>query len=254
MHAARLAFLLLVFAVAARADWKVTSATSEFASAKVVEHRHVVMGNESGAEAIIELAVFSPKSATLRIFDQGSERRADLAAVMQREHGIAGTNGGYFDPAYAPVGLLVIDGEAVTRLSKARLLSGVMTVGNGRLQLLRLAEYSAKRNLGTALQCGPFLVDHGQAVPGLNDTRGARRTFLAVSGNRATLGFCSGATLAELGQMLASSGVIGAEKIQRAMNLDGGSSSAFWFQRADGSALSLSESKSVRNFVAIVAR
>jgi hypothetical protein len=41
-------------------------------------------------------------------------------------------------------------------------------------------------------------------------------------------------------------------KIQRALNLDGGSSSAFWFKRANGSAFSISEQKSVRDFVTIV--
>ena len=41
-------------------------------------------------------------------------------------------------------------------------------------------------------------------------------------------------------------------KIHRALNLDGGSSSAFWFKRADGSVFSIPEQKTVRDFVAIV--
>ncbi len=244
-------FFVIAFAVVARADWKVESATSEFSGNHAVEHRHVVMSNESGAAATIELAVFAPKTATVRVFDQGVEPRPDLAEVMEREHGVAGTNGGYFDPEYAPVGLLIIDSKLVAPLRRARLLSGVMTAGGGRLQLLRFAEYSAKRNPDTALQCGPFLVDHGKVVPGLNDTRGARRTFLAVNGNRAGLGFCSGATLAELGQMLATNGVFDAGKIQRALNLDGGSSSAFWFN-GGARPLSIPEQKTVRNFIGIV--
>jgi hypothetical protein len=36
------------------------------------------------------------------------------------------------------------------------------------------------------------------------------------------------------------------------MNLDGGSSSAFWFAREDGSAFSISGRKPVRDFVAVV--
>jgi len=41
-------------------------------------------------------------------------------------------------------------------------------------------------------------------------------------------------------------------KIQRALNLDGGSSSAFWFARANGSAFSIREQKPVRDFVGVV--
>jgi hypothetical protein len=38
------------------------------------------------------------------------------------------------------------------------------------------------------------------------------------------------------------------------MNLDGGSSSAFWFAREDGSAFSISGQKPVRDFVAVVSK
>ena len=72
---------------------------------------------------------------------------------------------------------------------------------------------------------------------GLEPTRAARRTFVAIGSNdRAALGFCPEATLADLAQMLATP--LGDFKIQRALNLDGGSSSAFWLKRKDGSALS----------------
>ena len=120
------------------------------------------------------------------------------------------------------------------------------------MQLFRVGEYSAKRGLGTELQCGPFLVDRGQPVAGLNDTRGARRTFVAVSGERAAVGYCSGATLAELSRMLASAGVFPSGKIERALNLDGGSSSAFWFDNGR-QPLSIPEEKHVRNFIGISA-
>jgi hypothetical protein len=40
-------------------------------------------------------------------------------------------------------------------------------------------------------------------------------------------------------------------KISRALNLDGGSSSAFWVKRETGSAFSIPEQKTVRDFVAV---
>jgi uncharacterized protein YigE (DUF2233 family) len=129
-----------------------------------------------------------------------------------------------------------------------------MIVSNGRVQLLRTAEYSSKRKATEALQCGPFLVDRGQPVPGLNDTRSARRSFIITGGSdRAAIGFCSGVTLAQLGKILATPGTMPDLKVQRALNLDGGSSSAFWFA-GDRGPFSISEQKTVRNFVAVVAK
>ncbi|HET9800912.1 MAG TPA: phosphodiester glycosidase family protein, partial [Chthoniobacterales bacterium] len=97
-------------------------------------------------------------------------------------------------------------------------------------------------------------VDLGKSVRGLESSKMARRTFAAVSsGDKAALGFCSDVTLADLSSILAIV-TIPDFKIQRALNLDGGSSSAFWFKRANGSAFSIAELKPVRDFVAIVAK
>jgi uncharacterized protein YigE (DUF2233 family) len=127
-----------------------------------------------------------------------------------------------------------------------------MIVSNGRMQLLRVAEYSPKRKATAALQCGPFLVDRGQPVPGLNDTRSARRTFVVTNGSdRAAVGFSSGVTLAQLAKILTTSGIAPDLKVERALNLDGGSSSAFWFAGERGP-FSISEQKTVRNFVGVV--
>jgi hypothetical protein len=99
-----------------------------------------------------------------------------------------------------------------------------------------------------------MIIDLGRAVRGLEATRPARRTFAAVAaGDRAALGFCSEVTLANLANILAPQ-FTHDFKIQRALNLDGGSSSAFWFRRKDGTAFSIPEQKIVRDFVAVVPR
>jgi exopolysaccharide biosynthesis protein len=235
----------------ARADWTVTSSQTERGAAGT-EHRHIVVTeSETGEQATLDLALFSPKSATLRVIDNPISEN-DLATLMPRENCLAGVNGGYFDPENKPVGLVISDGKVVAPLRKARLLSGVMIVSNGRIQLLRVAEYSSKRKATAALQCGPFLVDRGQPVAGLNDTRSARRSFIVAGGSdRAAIGFCSAVTLAQLGRILAAPEIAPDVKVQRALNLDGGSSSAFWFAGERGP-FSISEQKTVRNFVAVV--
>ena len=82
-------------------------------------------------------------------------------------------------------------------------------------------------------------------------TRLARRTFVALGGDRVALGFCSELSLGELAQILSSSRLAENWKIARALNLDGGSSSAFWFKRSNGSVFSIVEYKNVRDFVGV---
>ena len=54
-----------------------------------------------------------------------------------------------------------------------------------------------------------------------------------------------------MGEILATARLAPDLKIQRALNLDGGSSSAFWFAGERG-VVSIPEQKTVRDFVVIV--
>ena len=240
------AFLLLSLGVS-RADWKVSSTQKETSSVAGIEHRRIVLTEtDSSDEATLDLALFSTKTATLRVIDD-PKGESDLAAVARRARAIAGVNGGYFDPQNAPVGLLISDRKLIAPLRKARLLSGVLVITKARVEVIRSAEYSSRKDAIAAVQCGPFLVEGGKAVAGLNDTRPARRTFVFTSGSdRGALGFCSTVTLAQLAGILATPEL----KVQRALNFDGGSSSAFWFD-GERSVVSIPEQKTVRDFVVI---
>ncbi|HXY61224.1 MAG TPA: phosphodiester glycosidase family protein [Chthoniobacterales bacterium] len=243
----------LIVAIAARADWKMISTQTEPPTGHGIEHRYLVFEDSSnGDRASLELAIFSTKFCRLRMIDQPDERRLALSEVMQRENCLAGVNGGYFDPDGNPVGLLVANGQTLSPLRRARLLSGVLFSVAGKVQIARFSDFSTKQKIDAALECGPMVVDMGKPVHGLESTRPARRTFAAVaSADRAALGFCSDVTLADLALILGSQFATDF-KIQRALNLDGGSSSAFWFRRKDGSAFSIAEEKTVRDFVAVV--
>lgn len=247
-------FGLLVFSTA-HAQWTQISSQSEPSPSRGLEHRYIVVEDSAaGDRASLELAVFSTKSCRLRVIDQPNEPRVDLEETIGRGNFLAAVNGGYFDPDYKPIGLLIVDGTIVAPLQKARLLSGVLSASAKKVQISRVAEFSMAQKPDTAVECGPMVVDLGKPVRGLESTRAARRTFAAVgAGDKAALGFCSDVTLADLSNILASISIPDF-KIQRALNLDGGSSSAFWFKRANGSAFSIDEQKPVRDFVAIVPR
>jgi hypothetical protein len=246
----------LIFLVAAattgRPNWTVTSAQTE-GPRDGVQHRHAVLTyRETGAQAIVDLAFFSAKSYTLRLIDQPIPPRRVLADVMEQEKCLAGVNGGYFSSDYAPIGLMIVDGRTIAPLRRARLLTGVLTASSRGVQIMRTREFSRQEKFNAAVQCGPFLIDLGRPVRGLEETHQARRTFAAVAKpDRVALGFCSETSLAELANILASAQLADDFKISRALNLDGGSSSGFWFARA-GDAFSVPEQKTVRDFVAIV--
>jgi uncharacterized protein YigE (DUF2233 family) len=247
-------FFVFLFGTA-NAQWTQISSQSEPSPAKGLEHRYIVVeDSNSGDRASLELAIFSAKSCRLKIIDQDFEPRPDLEDVMVRGNFLAGVNGGYFDPEYRPIGLLIVDGEMLAPLQKARLLSGVLSSTGKKIQISRVSEFSLHQKPEAAVECGPMLVDAGKSVRGLESRKSARRTFAVVSsGDKVALGFCSDVTLADLSSILAVVTVPDL-KIQRALNLDGGSSSAFWFKRTNGSAFSISEQKAVRDFVAIVPR
>jgi exopolysaccharide biosynthesis protein len=247
------ALLFLAVAVTAHADWTIRSAQSEPGRAGVVHRQISLEDSETNESATVDLALFSTKSCTLRVIDQPAPPRSDLAHVMRQERCLAGINGGYFDPDYAPIGLLISDGKMITPLQRARLITGVLAASPRDVKVLRVYEFSRQQKFNAAVQCGPFLVDLGRSVRGLERTRTARRTFAAVgSVNRAALGFCSDVSLAELAKILSTTRLADDFRIERALNLDGGSSSAFWVAQEDGRAFSIPEQKSVRDFVGVV--
>ena len=255
MATAKAALLFLAVAVTAHADWTIRSADSKPGRGGIV-HRHIALeDSETNDSATIDLALFSTKACTLRVIDQPAPPRSDLGQVMRQEKCFAGVNGGYFDPDYAPIGLLISDGKVIAPLRRASLITGVLAASPREVKILRISELSKKPKFNAAVQCGPFLVDTGRSVRGLEKTREARRTFVAAGpANRAALGFCSEVSLSELAKILATTRLADDFNIERALNLDGGSSSGFWVAHEDGSAFSIPEQKAVRDFVALVPR
>lgn len=239
----------------ATAGWQVVSSEPRNPPNESVEHRQTEVKNDAtGDRATLHLAIVRSGAATLRVIDQPESPRGDLAEVMKREHALAGVNGGYFDPQDRPVGLLISGGKQIAPLSSARLLSGVLFTRSGRVEIMRAKHFEKNSRIENAVQCGPLLVEKAMPVTGLNDTRSARRTFALVDGKGgATLGYCSSVSLAQLAEILATPKIAGDHVVARALNLDGGSSSAFWVAGDDDS-FSISEQKTVRDFVVIVPR
>jgi Phosphodiester glycosidase len=248
----RCAFFFLALAATAHGAWAILSSTSELGRGGLV-HRHVVLENGARTERVtIDVAVLATKSCSLRVLQ--NEGGADsLSEVMRQEKCLAGVNGGYFDEKFAPIGLRIVNGQTIAPLQRARLITGVLVASSRGVQIVRSREFSRRPGIIAAIQCGPFIVDRGESIRGLNDSHLARRTFAATTtDSRALLGVCSQVSLAELSKILATTSVVADLKIDRALNLDGGSSSGFWFARENGGPFSISEQKPVRDFVGVV--
>jgi Phosphodiester glycosidase len=243
--------LSVALAASAQTEWKILSAESEPGRAGI-EHRHVVMEDAAaGQRVVVDVAVFSAKSTALRVVDNPDGQ--SLGAMMKRENFVCGVNGGYFDTDFKPMGLRVADGTTSSPLRRARLITGILLQSDRGVDVIRVSEFARTKKIVAAIQSGPFLVEGNNRIRGLNDSQLARRTFAAIATNdRALLGVCSDVSLAELANIFATTPLLEDSKILRAMNLDGGSSSAFWFAREDGSAFSISGRKPVRDFVGVV--
>ena len=204
---------------------------------------------EKERETIVTAVVFKESAYQLQVIDNPL-RDKKLAQVMSEQHFLAGVNGAYFHPDGKPLGLMISQGKIVHVQETARLLSGFVVMEGEKLQLLRVGETMPTGVTGV-LQAGPFLIDHQAPVAGLEATRIARRTFVATDGHGLwMIGVISPVTLAKAARILlaAAPQFFPTHPIKRALNLDGGSSSALWVDLAL-EPFSQSEMGTVRNFV-----
>ncbi len=250
----RLSFALLalcaVLPARLHAAWTFSDAEARPAPAGLdFTQRRASDGTDS---AQLHIVSFAARTHTLAVMDNPAGD-FDAAGAARKRGALAAVNGGYFHPDRTPLGLVVRQGVEIHPLEKARLLSGLVVVTNGAVALRRPAEFKASRAVGEALQAGPFLVDGGKAVAGLDRTRSAARTVVFTDGaGRCGVLICKSVTLAQMAALLATPGLLPAGKISRALNLDGGSSTALWV-RGDPP-FYVREWKSVRNYLAIVPR
>ncbi len=143
-------------------------------------------------------------------------------------------------------------GVRFNRFENAKLLSGLLMVDGKGPRLLRRAEFEDHPGIEQLLQAGPYLVDGGRTVAGLSNEKERTRTFVATDGRgQWAIGLCTSVNLADLGIILANPALIGGLEIERALNLDGGSSSALYFARESGPAHHHRSFTSVRNYLGI---
>lgn len=242
----------------AAADWRALGERAPMPASAAIAYRQATALRESdGARVDAHLAFFHSRAFRLAVVDlpsglEASEARIDRAL---RAAGLpAGVNGGFFHPDRTPLGLVIAEGRRINRLERARLLSGVLYSDADGNHLLRMRAFRDHVGIHALLQSGPYLVEHGRAVRGLSAVPAARRTFVATDWRgHWVLGATRNAlSLAELADCLASPGCLTDWPVERALNLDGGSSTGFFFADAPGQgAVILHPLKPVRNLLGV---
>lgn len=213
-----------------------------------------------GRRVSAHLALFTSRAFRLEVVDLGSGPEAADRAWTEafRSAGcLAGVNGGFFHPDRRPLGLMIAGGRRINRFETARLLSGVVYSDDRGIHLVRRAQFRDHPGIKALLQSGPYLVDGGRAVRGLSTTGSDRRTFIATDwrGHWVLGATSSPVSLAELAECLVAPGVLTPWTTARALNLDGGSSSGFFFEPGAGEGpVVLAPWKRVRNLLGIAPR
>lgn len=215
-----------------------------------------LFGLLGGAEWRVQAHFFREGEMVLCVADEGdgaTPRYGSLEKAMKATGCVAGVNGGYFGAGAArtPIGLVRHEGRTVTPLAtRGFTVAGVVYDTGSAIRLERSSRLRTPvQGMREAIQGGPFLVEQGRVVPGLEKTKRATRTFIATDGaGRWCLAMSSPLTLHELACWLAEKGSLGDFRVQTALNLDGGSSCAFWDKAAG---VHIAGFKAVRNYVGV---
>lgn len=209
------------------------------------------------AELELSLIFFNSKQCTIQVVDQSSSQSALNLDQIARQNSaaIAGCNGGYFTPEFSPLGLVVASSQRAGAFQRSSLLGGFIQVRKDRPSLLWRDEYANEPNVTDLLQAGPRLVAGGNPVKGLEAISNRPRTFILTDNNgNWAIGKCEQATLRHLSDALAADSTIAEMEVDRALNLDGGRSSALWWKSSSGSIGYSRGYATVRNFLLVVPR
>jgi len=235
--------------------WRTISAPRSEALAAGGAMRHMLRVGDGGSSVSLDVVTFDESRCTLRVVDQPNASAGGriISPIMNAHLAIAGVNGGFFTPEFQPLGLQISGGHRSGALSNTKLLSGMALVAGGRPHLVWRAEFRGEVGVTDLIQTGPRLVDAGTPIAGLDRKASRVRTFILTNGSGTwALGIARSASLGALADLLASPGIIPGVRVNRALNLDGGNSSALWLRTASGQEVSDPGWSTVRNYLAVI--
>lgn len=243
-----LLLLSFLFAVHAGAQWRLV--------APGVEYQRIV--RETIDVHVTKIDLMHPDTKV--IATKKSEQGLTLSEYAKRTRAIVAVNGDYFDPQQRPIGRAMGACGVWSRGAKIQRKQGLVAVGAGRAEIQKNTQKTRNWMRG-AVSGWPMLVEDCAPIrdlPGSDAfTRGPHpRTAAAISADGQTIFFIvadgrrqevPGMTLPELADFIVRE--LGA---CRAMNLDGGGSSAMWVSDAIVNLPSDGRERKLGNHLAVV--
>ena len=186
-----------------------------------------------GRERYRFASFFVAEPSRLHLFPNFLDKRAaqNLKEVKQCE---ALVNGGFYSEDFKPLGWLVTESRQVSAPLQSRLLDGFFSVDQAGKAKIDWQKPAYPVRIG--LQSGPMLLWQGQPLQlQIKDDQQRRRIVLAITGDQAIVFLAitgetsegSGPYLADLPQIVAGISDQLQMPFTTAVNLDGGSASAF---------------------------
>jgi hypothetical protein len=224
----RIALVVAFVPVVAAADWTCAPGPSAPASAGAC----VTTVWSGGGDGFSSTALVVGPGMRLALRAQAGndrEKAMPVAGLMAAADGVAALNGGYYTRGFAADGLLRVDGREVAPVGTAAVLSGFLAISaDGAVSLRTRAEGPGAAP--SVRQCGPFLIDPGGAVGIAANAEAprARRSVVALGvDGRVALVATSEVSLPDLARCLHDHAEgFGVAGVERALNLDGGPSTA----------------------------
>lgn len=197
-----------------------------------------------------------PQAAVkMRVLEQSSPTGSAAEDVGKAAKVALAINGGFWwikdDGSIAPNGLLVVDGQKRAPSKRCSVCGGVLYADKTGLHLERSGPAVPGKGIEAALQSGPVLVAPGGKI-GIRKPGGpeAGRSAVCLAGDSIyVFAIFNSLTMQETAQLLAAPAAEGGFGCERAVNLDGGTSTQVYVGLA-GHEASIGFPRPVQNFVA----
>lgn len=205
-----------------RPSWKIELDVPIISAASLNVHRVKFKRGDVSFEAIIARMPRNGAKAKLVDLPEGKS----LADAARDEGAMLAINGGYFDDAFLPVGLIRINDQETGSLLDQPPLSGLVVIDSAGTINVAKRDPAALSFAASAFQAGPFLIEPGGEV-GIHssDGKAAERTILAMDDRNVFVILMTPVTLFDAADALIAWPALGGASLDRALNLDGGPSS-----------------------------
>ena len=171
-------------------------------------------------------------SSTIKLFPNFNEKLAS-DKLKEAENCDILVNAGFYTKDSKPLGLFISEGAKLSELTKSSLVNGIYSINF--LDTPRITKHLPDDPLRVALQSGPLLIENGYLLNVYGSENYERRSIAAVTGINESIfmiifqedGYLKGPTLEDLPKIINKINLKHSLQIADAINLDGGSASAF---------------------------